>query len=198
MKTLKSGILALTAFAVLTRPAYAESDSLSILRQGLLGAGTGAISAYASGGKAGKAALIGAGVGVLGNALLGLLTGSSVGPQAYPQPAAYPAAPISSVQYASPVQAPAPVVYPAQPVQVRSVYTYREEPVYVQPTQPVYMAYAYAPREDSSRRILRNGALGAGVGAVSAYASGGKAGQGALVGAGSSVIGDALLELLTR
>jgi len=47
-----------------------ESGSSKILKQGLLGAGTGAIAAGASGGKAGQGALIGAGTGILGSMLL--------------------------------------------------------------------------------------------------------------------------------
>jgi hypothetical protein len=51
--------------------------------------------------------------------------------------------------------------------------------------------------DDSSQTILKRGLLGAGVGAISAGASGGKAGQGALIGAGTNVIGGALLDSLT-
>ena len=40
--------------------------------------------------------------------------------------------------------------------------------------------------------------MGAGTGAIAAGASGGKAGQGALIGAGTSVIGSALLDTLTQ
>lgn len=51
------------------RPSSSMQSSLTgqkVVRNALLGAGTGAIAASASGGKAGKGALIGAGVGVLG------------------------------------------------------------------------------------------------------------------------------------
>ncbi len=41
-----------------------------VVRNGLMGAATGAIASSASGGKAGKGALIGAGVGILGGLLL--------------------------------------------------------------------------------------------------------------------------------
>ena len=51
--------------------------------------------------------------------------------------------------------------------------------------------------EEQTRDILKQGLLGAGVGAISAGASGGKAGQGALIGAGTSVIGSALLDAIT-
>jgi hypothetical protein len=47
-----------------------QSNTSNILKQGLLGAGTGAIAAGASGGKAGQGALIGAGTGIIGSALL--------------------------------------------------------------------------------------------------------------------------------
>ena len=59
-------------------PVFAQDDANTrILKQGLIGAGTGAIAAGASGGKAGKGALIGAGTGILGNILLDTLSGSS-------------------------------------------------------------------------------------------------------------------------
>ena len=51
--------------------------------------------------------------------------------------------------------------------------------------------------DDASNKILKEGLLGAGVGAISASASGGKAGKGALIGAGANVIGGALLDTLT-
>jgi len=62
----------------------AEYDSRDILKQGVVGAGTGAIAAGASGGKAGKGALIGAGTGILGSTLLDVLTQS---PEKSPEPA---------------------------------------------------------------------------------------------------------------
>ena len=43
---------------------------------------------------------------------------------------------------------------------------------------------AYCQDDDSSRQILKQGLLGAGTGAIASSASGGKAGQGALIGAG--------------
>lgn len=194
MKLLRTGLITLAALAVLAGPARADADSISILRQGVLGAGVGAISSYASGGKAGRGALIGAGVQVIGNALLGILTGGQAQQPSYaPQPVY--SQPASAVTYQAPVQVQP--VYQPQPVRVQTIYQYEPQPVIVQQPQPVYYT-SYAPREDSNRRILRNGALGAGVGAISAYASGGKAGQGALVGAGTNVLGDALLGILTN
>ena len=55
----------------------------------------------------------------------------------------------------------------------------------------------YSGNDDPNKKILKQGLLGAGVGAISAEASGGKAGTGALVGAGTNVIGGALLDTLT-
>ena len=55
----------------------------------------------------------------------------------------------------------------------------------------------YSGNEDPNKKILKSGLLGAGVGAISAEASGGKAGTGALVCAGTNVIGGALLDTLT-
>ncbi|PIU40413.1 MAG: hypothetical protein COT00_01840, partial [Candidatus Omnitrophica bacterium CG07_land_8_20_14_0_80_50_8] len=82
------------SFSFLTSQALAASTSLDILREGLLGAGTGAIAASASGGNAGKGALIGAGTNVIGGALLDMLTGPSTSPPApvyySPQPAYAP------------------------------------------------------------------------------------------------------------
>ena len=54
----------------------------------------------------------------------------------------------------------------------------------------------YSGNEDPNKKILKQGLLGAGVGAISASASGGKAGKGALIGAGTNVIGGALLDSL--
>jgi hypothetical protein len=59
--------------------ANASNGSSKILKEGLLGAATGAIASEASGGKAGKGALIGAGVNVVGGALLDSLSGEKVG-----------------------------------------------------------------------------------------------------------------------
>ena len=57
-------------------------------------------------------------------------------------------------------------------------------------------AWAYDQYEDPNKKIIKNGLLGAGVGAISAGASGGSAGKGALIGAGTNVIGGALLDSL--
>lgn len=154
-----------------------EDPNKKVLKQGLLGAATGAIAAEASGGKAGKGALIGAGTNVIGGALLDTLTTPSQ-PQPQPQPV--------YVQQSQPV-------YVQQPQQ--GYYQQVEpQPVYVQ-QQPVY--YQQPPQEDPNKKILKQGLLGAGTGAIAASASGGKAGTGALVGAGTNVIGSALLDTLT-
>ena len=153
-----------------------EDPNKKILKQGLLGAGVGAISAEASGGKAGTGALVGAGTNVIGGALLDTLSAPSQ-PQA--QPVYYQQAPAQT--YAATQQ--------SYPVQTQGT-VYRQDPAYVQ--QPVY----YPPAEDPNRKIIKQGLLGAGVGAISASASGGKAGKGALIGAGTNIIGGALLDSL--
>lgn len=157
-----------------------EDPNKKILKQGLLGAGVGAISAEASGGKAGTGALVGAGTNVIGGALLDSLT-SSPAPAPQPQPVYVQQAPVQQYSQSS------------YPVQTQQVYR-QPEPVYVQ-QQPVY--YQQPPQEDPNKKIMKNALLGAGVGAISASASGGKAGKGALIGAGTNVIGGALLDSLT-
>lgn len=158
-----------------TDPYGREDPNKKILKQGLLGAGVGAISAEASGGKAGTGALVGAGTNVIGGALLDTLTAPS-----QPQPAYY--------------AQPQPV-YQSAPVQQQGYV--QQQPYYGDPQpQPVYYAPP-PPQQDPTKRILTQGLLGAGTGAIAASASGGKAGTGALVGAGTNVIGGALLDYLT-
>lgn len=53
-----------------------EEGAQKILKEGLVGAAVGGIAASASGGKAGKGALIGAGTHIAGQAILGALSGS--------------------------------------------------------------------------------------------------------------------------
>ncbi len=156
-----------------------EDPNKKILKQGLLGAGTGAIAAGASGGNAGKGALIGAGTNVIGGALLDTLTAPSA-----PRP--------QQVQYVQ--SAPLPTQYAqtsSYPVQTQGTYRVEPQPVYVQQA-PAY----YPPQEDPNRKILKQGLLGAGTGAIAASASGGSAGKGALIGAGTNIIGGALLDSL--
>ena len=178
-----SGIIALFVFVgLLTVPvSYAggqdysgnEDPNKKILKQGLLGAGVGAISAEASGGKAGTGALVGAGTNVIGGALLDSLTTPS---QPQPQP-----------QYGQPVYVQSPAQTQAYPVQAPTYQRVEAQPVY----------YQQAPQPDPNQKIIKSALLGAGVGAISAGASGGKAGTGALIGAGTNVIGGALLDSLT-
>lgn len=67
------------------------SAASNVLKQGLLGAGTGAIAAGASGGNAGKGALIGAGTGAIGGILLDAITTPSQPKRVYRRPAPQPA-----------------------------------------------------------------------------------------------------------
>ncbi len=64
-------------------------------------------------------------------------------------------------------------------------------------SQPVYAQTQPAPQEDYNKKVIKQGILGAATGAIAAEASGGKAGTGALVGAGTNVLGGALLDALT-
>ena len=159
-----------------------EDPNKKIIKQGLLGAGVGAISAEASGGKAGTGALVGAGTNVIGGALLDSLTAPAPAPQ---QVQYVQQAPPQQVQY---------VQQSSYPVQTQgTVVRQQQEPVYYQQA-PAY--YAPPPQENANQKIIKQGLLGAGVGAISASASGGKAGKGALIGAGTNVIGGALLDTL--
>ncbi len=157
-----------------------EDPNKKILKQGLLGAGVGAISAEASGGKAGTGALVGAGTNIIGGALLDTLTAPS-----QPQP--------RQVQYVqqAPVQTYSTQSYPVQ-TQGTVYRQVEQQPVYVQQAPTYYQP----PQENPNQKIIKQGLLGAGVGAISASASGGKAGKGALIGAGTNVIGGALLDSL--
>ncbi len=75
-------ILLIAIFALSCSVSFAASkDSRDILRQGLLGAGSGAVGGLASGAKGGdvwKGALAGAGVNIVGGALLDSLSGEKV------------------------------------------------------------------------------------------------------------------------
>jgi hypothetical protein len=102
-------IFCFVALLVAPAPAASNDSSKEILKDGLLGAVTGAVAADQSGGKAGKGALIGAGTNVIGGAVLDSVFGG--GQQqtttATPQPI-----------YAPQTQQQAPVVY-APPVQTQ-------------------------------------------------------------------------------
>jgi hypothetical protein len=148
--------------ASLTVIAYGQDDSnKNVLKQGLLGAGVGAISSSASGGNAGQGALIGAGTSVIGSALLDAVTG--------------PSASSSSSRRSAPPQDD--YYYADAPED----YYYEEEP----------------PQESGTSKVLKQGLVGAGTGALASGMSGGDAGKGALIGAGTSVIGNALLDAIT-
>src|SRR5258706_515035 len=98
MKFLKNFLVAATIASLVLSPVFVfangqdysgnEDPNKKILKQGLLGAGTGAIASGASGGNAGKGALIGAGTNVIGGALLDTLMGSGQ-QQQQPQPVYY-------------------------------------------------------------------------------------------------------------
>lgn len=143
-----------------------EEGTRNVLKQGLLGAGTGAIASGASGGNAGTGALIGAGTGVIGGALLDAVT-------------APPASSRSGRRSPPPQQAQ---YYDDQDNYDNGQEYYEEEP----------------PQESTGSKVIKQGLLGAGVGAISAGASGGSAGKGALIGAGTGAIGGVLLDMMTQ
>ena len=55
----------------------------------------------------------------------------------------------------------------------------------------------YYTQDEQNKKVLKQGLMGAGVGAIAAGTSGGSAGKGALIGAGTNVIGSALVDTLT-
>ena len=75
---------------------------------------------------------------------------------------------------------------------------YYSQPTYVQPApRPVYTQQPVSSQDEYNKKIIKQGLLGAATGAIAAEASGGKAGKGALIGAGTNIIGGALLDVLT-
>ena len=83
MKRLMSLIVVAVFTLSLIAPVLAEDEGAKkILKGGLLGAGVGAVAAGASGGKAGKGALIGAGANIAGGAIMDALSGPSQSQQA--------------------------------------------------------------------------------------------------------------------
>lgn len=154
--------LLIAIFSAGLATAQDDDSTKQILKQGLLGAGTGAIASGASGGNAGQGALIGAGTGVIGGALLDAMT-----------------TPSSSQRRRS---APPP----------QDDYYYDDEP------QDDYYYEEAPPQESGTAKVLKQGLLGAGTGAIAAGASGGDAGKGALIGAGTGVIGGALLDAISQ
>lgn len=90
----------------------------------------------------------------------------------------------------------------SDPNRPRTVYSstpvYTSQPVYAQQSaQPVYVQSQPSAQDDTNRKIIKQGLLGAATGAIAAEVSGGKAGTGALVGAGTNIIGGALFDVLT-
>jgi len=148
---------------VISGQAYGQDDdsTRNILKQGLLGAGTGAIASGASGGNAGQGALIGAGTNVIGGALLDAITG--------------PSSSSSSSRRSS-----APRGY------------YDEQGNYYEEEE------VSAPQQSGTSQVLKQGLLGAGTGAIASSMSGGDAGKGALIGAGTNIIGGALLDAISQ
>ena len=165
-----SAMLAVTLFFFLAaNVAYSDEEGTrNVLKQGLLGAGTGAIASGASGGNAGTGALIGAGTGVIGGALLDAIT--------------TPSASSSRSNRRSPPPQQAQVYYDDQDDYDDGQEYYEEEP----------------PQESTGSKVIKQGLLGAGVGAISSGASGGSAGKGALIGAGTGAIGGVLLDMMTQ
>lgn len=200
MKTLKQGLVAtglLVGVLAGSSPARADVDFRSLLKEGLLGAGVGAISAGVGKGNAGTGALVGAGTQIIGGSLLSFLTApssSGSGQTAYvSQRQVYAAEPVYYAQ-------PQPVYAQSQPVYSQPVVTTEPAYTYSQPTYTYSQPVTYAQpqtQDDSAKKIIKQGLLGAGVGALSAGVGDGNAGTGALVGAGTSVIGGALLDFLS-
>ncbi len=151
--------LFLAVFAVSSVCCQDDDTTRNVLKQGLLGAGTGAIASGASGGNAGKGALIGAGTGVLGGILLDAIT-----------------SPPRSSRRSSP------------PPQQDDYYDAGQSGGY----------YEEPAQESGTQKVLKQGLLGAGTGAIAAGTSGGNAGTGALIGAGTGIIGGALLDTITQ
>ena len=58
--------------------------------------------------------------------------------------------------------------------------------------------YEEPPQESGTSKVIKQGLLGAGTGALASGMSGGNAGKGALIGAGTNVIGGALLDMMTQ
>jgi len=83
------------------------ADSITVLKQGLIGAGTGAVATAMSGAKGDavwKGALAGAGITVVGGALLDMLTGEQVGTVTYVREA-----PLTYARQAQPATAAMPM-----------------------------------------------------------------------------------------
>ena len=154
------------AFFIANAACSDEEGTKNVLKQGLLGAGTGAIASGVSGGNAGTGALVGAGTGVIGGALLDAITAPPAGSSR------------SSRRSPPPQQAQ----YYDDQDNYDNGQEYYEEP----------------PQESTGSKVIKQGLLGAGVGAISSGVSGGNAGKGALIGAGTGAIGGVLLDMMTQ
>jgi len=80
MKVYKILIIAVFVLSI-SLPCFAQKNAADILKAGLLGAGAGAVGGIASGGSgsdAWKGALAGAGINIVGGALLDTIGGGSV------------------------------------------------------------------------------------------------------------------------
>jgi hypothetical protein len=104
-------VILATAFilGILTPVCFAQSQddgAKKVLKEGILGAGVGAIAAGASGGKAGKGALIGAGANIAGEAIMGALTSQPQPAQQVQQmpPQAVQSVPVQQIQTVTPYQ----------------------------------------------------------------------------------------------
>ncbi len=159
-------MMALISFFAVNTAYSVDDGTKNVLKQGLLGAGTGAIASGASGGNAGTGALIGAGTGVIGGALLDAITAPS-------------ASSSSSRRSAPPKQAQ---YYDDEENYDDGQEYYEEEP----------------PQESTGSKVIKQGLLGAGTGAIASGMSGGSAGKGALIGAGTGAIGGVLLDMLSQ
>ncbi len=79
MKLLIAILIAAFLVTTFCKIAICDEDAAqNLLKQGLLGAATGAVASEASGGKAGKGALVGAGVNIVGGVLFDAMSGKKV------------------------------------------------------------------------------------------------------------------------
>ena len=72
-----------------------------------------------------------------------------------------------------------------------------EELIFSWPLPQVNAQDYYTTQDEQNKKVLKQGLMGAGVGAIASGTSGGNAGKGALIGAGTNVIGSALIDTLT-
>jgi hypothetical protein len=102
MKYLSIFVIACLVSAAFCSTTYA--DNIAIMKQGLLGAGTGAVASAMSGGKGDRVwqgALAGAGITIVGGALLDMLTGERADTVTYARNVR-PAAMVTPVRRARP------------------------------------------------------------------------------------------------